>query len=110
MARERDDDYEDDADADERPSRRRGGSGVVDKPGGMDGFMGNLPIVIIVSIVVSLCCSCIPIILGGVGLATTKTPEGKRGSMIMLGIGLAFLLLGVILQVAGVIDAKQFQK
>ena len=108
MARERDDDYEDDTD--DRPARRRGGD-LVEKPGGLDGFFGNLPIAIVVGILTGFCCTgCTPIIIGGVGMALTKTPEGKKGAMFVLIIGVAFLILGGILSATGVVDVNQFNK
>ena len=120
MARQRDDDYEDDDlpakrsrdrddDDDDRPARRGGGS-LVEKPGGLDGFLGNLPISILVAVVFGFCCTCVPIILGGIGMATCKTPEGKKGAMFMLIIGIIFAVIWGVLGGTGVVKPDQFNK
>ena len=100
MARERDDDYEDDT-TDDRPARRRSG-GVVDKPGGLDGFFSNMVVAIIFAVIGVFCCPCLSVILGGIGLATSKTPEGKKGSMICLIGGVIGILLNGVLYATGV--------
>jgi|GEM_PF-5789911 len=64
MARERDDDYEDDADADERPARRG-------KSGGGDA--ATVPNYLIQSIAVTFCC-CLP--LGVVGIINAAKVNG----------------------------------
>lgn len=106
MARERDDEFEDEGD--ERPARRSRGD-IVEKPGGLDGFLGNLPVAIIVAVITGLCCACIPLILGGVGMATCKTPEGKKGALFTLIIGIVWLVINIVLSATGVVDVKQFQ-
>ena len=100
MARERDDDYEDDTD--DRPARRSKGGGGGDKPGGLDGFFGNIVVAIIFAIVGVLCCPCLSVVLGGIGMATCKTPEGKKGSMICLIGGVAGMVINGILYATGV--------
>ncbi len=105
-ARRRDRDDDDDGD---RPTRRRSG-GDNGEPSGLDKYFGNLPISVIVAVVTGLCCSCIPIILGGIGLATTKTPEGKKGATITLVVGIVWLAINIILSATGVVDVRKFTK
>ena len=100
MARERDDDYEDDTD--DRPARRSRGD-IVEKPGGLDGFFSNIVVAIVFAVIGVFCCPCLSIILGGIGLATSKTPDGKKGSMICLIGGIVGMVLGLILKFAGII-------
>jgi len=97
MARDRDDDRDDDKDdRDERPSRRRQDDDD-DTPakGGMDGFLGNIAVAIIFGIL-SLCCPLLGLILGGIGLGTCKTPDGKRGSMIVLICGVVGIVVNIV--------------
>lgn len=116
MARDRDDDdfRDDDAprgsrrDDDDAPRsrRRRDDDDDLPKPGGMDGFLGNIAVAIIFAIL-GFFCPCLGIILGGIGMGTTKTPDGKRGSLIVLIAGVAGLLLNIILSATGVVKFPQ---
>lgn len=117
MARDRDDDYRDDDappprrrdDDDDMPrSRRRRFDDDDDapRPSGMDGFLGNIAVAIIFGIL-GFFCPCLGIILGGIGLGTTKTPNGKRGSLIVLVAGVLGLIVNIILTATGVVQMPQ---
>ena len=107
MARERDDDYEDDTT--DRPARRRDG-GAIDKPGGLDGFFSNIAVAIVFAVIGVFCCPCLSVILGGIGLATSKTPDGKKGAMICLIGGVIGLVLNGILFATGAVNPNQFRQ
>lgn len=119
MARERDDEYADDDkrpprrrdnddDEGDRPARRRDRddddreSGRGGELGPLDKYIGMPVVYIILAVVGVFCCPCLSIVLGGIGLATTKTPEGKQGSTIALIGGVVGIVLNVILYVTGV--------
>ncbi|MBX9626572.1 MAG: hypothetical protein K2X82_22415 [Gemmataceae bacterium] len=59
--------------------------------------MGNIAVAIIFALFGVFCCPLISVILGGVELATFKTPDGKRNSTIVLVAGLAGIVLNVVL-------------
>jgi len=97
MAKDYDDDdrprrSRDDDDYDDRPRRPSGTA-----PSGADAFYGHIATVIVGSLL-SLCCACIGIIGGGIGLAITKSPDAKRNSMIMLLVGLGMIALNLVLR------------
>ena len=107
MARDRDDDFRDDdppprrRDDDFEDAPRRRGSRFDDDPDvrpsrGMDGFFGNTALAIILAIVFFCFCSPAGIILGGIGMGTTKSPDSKRNAMIMLILGVVGLIIGII--------------
>lgn len=98
MATDRDDDR-DDRD-DDRPSRRRRDDDYDDrrpaKAGGMDGFLGNTPVAIILAIVFFCFCPLAGLIIGGIGMAQCKDPGAKRNAMIMLVLSLLGIVVGLI--------------
>lgn len=74
------------------------------KPGGLDGFMTNMVVVILLGLVSFFCCPLIGGILGLIGVLTCKTPDGKRNSTIILVISIVSIVLNIILNAAGVVD------
>jgi hypothetical protein len=111
MARRRDDDYEDDDiddrpargrarddddDYDDRPARRSGGA-----KGPVDGMLGNTAVAIILALVSFCCCPLLGLIIGGIGMGTTRDPDVKRNSIIVLVAAVVGIVLNVILVVTG---------
>ena len=76
----------------------------------MDKFFGNIGVGIGLAIFGFICCPCISIILGAIGMGTCKTPEAKKHAMFSLAGGCAGILLNIILNVTGIFkfDPKQF--
>lgn len=117
MARDRDDDIRDDdappprrRDDDDAPRSRRRRDDDDDlpaKPGGMEGFFSNTPLSIILSVVFFLCCPLIGLILGGIGMGTTKTPDAKRNAMIMLIASVVGIIVGLIVNFAVLPNMQQ---
>jgi hypothetical protein len=116
MARRRDDDYEDDDiddrprsrrrdddddDYDDRPARRGG------KPGPVDGMLKNTAVAIILALVSFCCCPLLGLILGGIGVGTTRDPEVKRNSIILLVAAVIGIVVNVIFVATG--QLAQFQ-
>jgi len=94
MARERDDDYEDD-DADERPARRSKNSGSGGNLGPLDKMYRDTNIAIL--IIFGVCCSCIASILSAVAFFTAKDPKAKSNALIVMIVGtVMFIVWNVI--------------
>ncbi len=89
MARDRDDD-----DFDDRPARSSGAKGP------LDGMYANTNIVVLV--LFGLCCGIIAFVLSLVCYLTAKDPKAKSNAMIVMAIGFAMFVVGIILNVAGV--------
>jgi len=90
MAKRYDDD--DDLDDDDLPSVKK-----KEPLSGMDGFFANTNIVVLV--LFALCCGCIPLVLGIIGLATCKDPKAKSNAMIVVIVSVVSTLIGVVAQV-----------
>ena len=82
----------DDDDYDDRPS-----SGA---KGPLDGMYANTNVVVLV--LFGLCCGLIAFVLSLVAYLTAKDPKAKSNAMLVMAIGGAMMILGIILNVAGV--------
>jgi len=80
-------------DYDDRPS---GGA-----KGPLDGMYANTNIVVLV--LFGICCGLIAFVLSLVAYLTAKDPKAKSNAMLVMAIGGAMVVLGIILQVAGVL-------
>jgi hypothetical protein len=96
MARDRDldDDYDD------RPARRGDGAAL----SGMDSFLNNTVVAVLLALVSFFCCPFLGLILGGIGMATCKNPDSKRNAMIVLVASVLALVLNIALYATGVLD------
>ena len=98
MARERDDDYEDDAD--ERPARRSRNSENSGDLGPLDKMYRDTNIAIL--IIFGVCCSCIATILSAVAFFTAKDPKAKSNALIVMIVGIiSFIVINVLNLVFG---------
>jgi hypothetical protein len=95
--RDRGDDYDDDYD--DRPRRK--------KLSGMDGFLNNTAVAVLMALFSFCCCPLLGIILGAIGLATCTNPDSKRNSVILLVAGLAGAVVGILLQLTGALADLQ---
>jgi hypothetical protein len=92
MARERDENIDDDYD--DRPAR----AGAM---GPLDGMYRNTNIVVLV--LFGLCCNGIAFILSLVAFLTAKDPKAKSNAMMVMIIGGVVTAISIVLQVAGVL-------
>jgi len=97
MARERDDDYEDDAD-DERPARRSKNSGSGGNLGPLDKMYRDTNIAVL--IIFGVCCNWIAAILSAVAFFTAKDPKAKSNALIVMIIGVIVAIVGTVLNFA----------
>ena len=96
MARERDDDYEDDAD--ERPARRTKSSQLSGDLGPLDKMYRDTNIAIL--IIFGVCCSCIASILSAVAYFTAKDPKAKSNALIVMVVGIVMFIVWNVLNFA----------
>ena len=76
-------------DYDDRPYR---GTGELS---GLDKFLNNTVVAVILALLSAFCCPLLGLILGGIGAATCKNPDSKRNAIIVLVGGVVGLLLGI---------------
>lgn len=93
MARERDDNIDDDYD--DRPSRSGGAMGP------LDGMYRNTNIVVLV--LFGICCGLIAFVLSLVAFLTAKDPKAKSNAMLVMLISGILSALGLVLQFAGIL-------
>ncbi len=91
MARERDDDYEDDAE--ERPARKNKSGGGGDL-GPLDKMYRDTNIAILV--IFGLCCGCIAFILSAIAFFTAKDPKAKSNALIVMIVGIVLSVVWAI--------------
>lgn len=77
------------------------------KPGGLDGMMTNMAVVVILALVSFFCCPLIGGILGLIGVLTCKTADGKRNSTIILIVSIVSIVINIILNATGVVNFNQ---
>lgn len=81
--------------ADDYDDAPRGGG-----KGPLDGMYANTNIVVLV--LFGICCGLIAFVLSLVAYLTAKDPKAKSNALLVMAIGGAMMIVGIILQVAGV--------
>lgn len=79
-------------------------------PGGMDGFLSNMIAVVLLCLVSFFCCPLIGLIVGGIGMATCKTPGAKKNATILLVVSVAAIAINLILNATGVVNTQEMMK
>jgi hypothetical protein len=76
--------------------------------GGMDKFFRSTAVGVILAVIGVFCCPLISIVLGGIGMATCKSPASKQNAMIALIGGIIGIVLNIVLYITGVVDYSNF--